>query len=86
MTYSNTSWIEIFLSVFHSSCNLATLRYNATISPSDGTMRMINSTLFTFTGLNSNTSYSITVHARSRAGEGRPARVTVMTKPGIVHF
>lgn len=86
MTYSNASSIEISLSPFHPSCNLATLKYTASMSPTSGTMRMINRTSFTFTGLNSNTSYSITVRAVSKAGNGRSASVTLMTMPGIVIF
>jgi len=75
---ANTSTITISLSSLPPSCGSS--RYTATISPSHGTITMINKTFITFTGLTSNTSYSITVHVVSPAGNGRPARVNVMTK------
>ena len=78
MTDTNTSTITVSLSSLPSSCGSS--RYTATISPSHGTIRMINKTFITFTGLTINTSYTITVQVVSPAGNGRPTRVTVMTK------
>ena len=78
MTDTNTSTITVSLSSLPPSCGSS--RYITTISPSHGTIRMINKTFITFTGLTSNTSYSITVRVVSPAGNGRPTRVTVMTK------
>ncbi|XP_065909977.1 uncharacterized protein [Dysidea avara] len=78
MTDANTSTITISLSSLPPSCGSS--RYIATILPSHGTIRMINKTFITFTGLTSNTSYGITVHVKSPTGNGRPTRVTVMTK------
>jgi len=82
---ANTNTITVFLSSFPPSCGSS--RYRATISPSHGTITMINKTFITFTELTSNTSYSITVRAVSPAGNGRPARVHVMTKAmqGTIH-
>ena len=78
MTDANTSTITVSLSSLPPSCGSS--KYIATISPSHGTIRMINKTFITFTGLTSNTSYSITVRVVSPAGNGRPTKVTVMTK------
>jgi len=78
MIDANTSTITVSLSRLPPSCG--SLRYTATISPSHGTIMMTNKTFITFTGLTSNTSYSIIIHAKSQAGAGRPSRMTVMTK------
>jgi len=78
MTYADASTITVSLSSLPPSCGSS--RYTATISPSHGTIMMINKTFFTFTGLTSNTSYSINIHARSPIGNGRPAKMTVMTQ------
>ncbi|XP_065910008.1 uncharacterized protein [Dysidea avara] len=78
MIDTNTSTITVSLSSLPPSCGSS--RYNATISPSHGTIRMINNTFITFTELTSNTSYNITVRVVSLVSNGRPTSVTVMTK------
>ena len=66
LTYVTLSWIA-----FSSSPECGSVSYDVIISPSDGvTMMSITDTLYNFTGLTSNTNYTVTVVGINRAGAG----------------
>jgi len=57
--------------------------YNVTVMPSHGTIVRMNDTFYNITGLNNDADYTVTVYASNSFSNGKPAVVTVRTKPGV---
>ena len=55
--------------------------YNINVMPSHGIIMMINDTVYSITGLNYNTNYTITVYATNNHSSGEPTTISVAIKP-----
>ena len=55
--------------------------YNINVMPSRGIIMMINDTVYSITGLNYNTNYTITVYATNNHSSGEPTTISVAIEP-----
>ena len=84
LTYVSTlNEILVLWSPVDSDTVCGPVKYNITVMPSHGMIMIISDTVYNISGLHYNTNYTITVRATNNYTSGKPATLTVKTKPGI---